>query len=236
MKAPPANSAPTCTNCGAPLTGLFCVACGQDTRRGRLGVVELAATWLGVIVSFESRLAQTMIGLTIRPGQTAREYVEGRRVRYTNPLKYVLSTCAIWWGVLALYRSTLEETSNVLPAWVDYGQWINLGLLPALAIPMPLIFWGSRRNYAEELALVLFVSGHVFLMRAFMALMNFFPIPVEWLGKWLDPIAFTVWLTWSAWAFHRGLVRFVLLRAILATAAFIWMSVLTLRFVAWLLG
>jgi hypothetical protein len=79
----------TCLNCGAPLGGSYCSACGQQA-------VDLAApTWHVVRQALEDatdvngRVLHTASAL-VSPGRLTTEFLRGRRMPYLGPLKLFL--------------------------------------------------------------------------------------------------------------------------------------------------
>lgn len=199
-----------CFNCGAELEGTFCSRCGQSNRRARLtvrGWFEDLVTHLTDLDS--SRIWQTVIGLTLRPGRVPLDYVEGRRIRYVSPIRYAIGTCALWWAAVALQPAA----STVW--WVQYGQFINLASLPLLVPFVQLAFLRTLVfNYAEYLGFMLFTTGHVFLWRVGLALIALVPDLPGHILNYADSLLFVIYFGWALWGFHRGRVRYLWLRVV----------------------
>src|SRR3546814_3210082 len=83
----PASVRGTCGNCGSPLLGKYCYACGQPVT----GMVRHFSTILGdftdTILNWDARLPRTLWPLLARPAFLPREYFAGRRVRYVSPVR-----------------------------------------------------------------------------------------------------------------------------------------------------
>jgi hypothetical protein len=103
--APENVSGTACENCGTVLAGAFCHACGQPAEHPR-SVRAFAAQAAGDLTNLDSRLLRTLGTLLARPGRLTREYLEGRRVRYTQPLQLYLGAAAAFFFVNA-YRPFL---------------------------------------------------------------------------------------------------------------------------------
>jgi hypothetical protein len=93
--APAATAAPEapvrrCENCGSPLYGEHCFACGQPTK----GLVRHFSSILGdffdTVFNIDSRVLRTIGPLLVRPGYLSLEYFAGRRVRYVTPMRLFL--------------------------------------------------------------------------------------------------------------------------------------------------
>ena len=84
------RSARRCENCGVPLQGDHCHACGQPTK----GLVRHFSSVLGdffdTVFNIDSRVLRTLGPLLTRPGFLSMEYFAGRRVRYVTPMRLFL--------------------------------------------------------------------------------------------------------------------------------------------------
>ena len=78
-----------CANCETALQGPYCHACGQ---RGHLHsrLRDLFHEALEGIIHFDGRLWRTLPLLALNPGRLSREWREGKRVRYVQPLHLFL--------------------------------------------------------------------------------------------------------------------------------------------------
>ncbi|MDL2354971.1 MAG: DUF3667 domain-containing protein [Pseudomonadota bacterium] len=78
-----------CANCGTPLTGPFCHACGQRAHVHR-SLLHLGEEFLHGLLHFDAKGWRTLPMLVAKPGKLTREYIEGRRTRYVSPLALFL--------------------------------------------------------------------------------------------------------------------------------------------------
>jgi hypothetical protein len=164
-----------CTNCGLPRTGEYCAACGQRAVNGRLTVRGITQQVAQDVLNLDRGILFTALELTRRPGDAIREYVDGRRVRYTGPVKYFVLTVALTTfattqlGVMDEVAAGLTEGLGSAPP-VSAGeisgfmsQWMTLFM--ALGVPFTAavthrLFSRARMTYAEHLALNLYSYGH----------------------------------------------------------------------------
>lgn len=76
-----------CENCGQPLLGGHCYACGQP----RKGLVRHFSSILGdfadTVLNIDSRIFRSIRPLLFQPGLLSQEYFAGRRVRYVSPVR-----------------------------------------------------------------------------------------------------------------------------------------------------
>jgi hypothetical protein len=108
-----AGSGPSCRNCGARAEGVYCPACGQETKLALPTARQFLKDAAGRYVALDGRLWRTLLPLVTRPGFLTREYFEGRRRRYIRPARLFLVLSLL---MFALIRITLE----VLP--VEVGE------------------------------------------------------------------------------------------------------------------
>jgi len=97
----------TCRNCGTPLHGPYCAACGQRVLDLDRPLRDLAGEWASSVAAFDSRLVRTLWPLVRRPGFLTAEYLAGRRVRHVHPLKLYLAISLVAFLVLALSGRSL---------------------------------------------------------------------------------------------------------------------------------
>ena len=82
--------APTCRNCGAPVSGDYCARCGQETRLQLPTFPAFMREAAGRYVAFDGRMWRTLWALVARPGFLTLEYLQGRRRRYIRPARLFL--------------------------------------------------------------------------------------------------------------------------------------------------
>lgn len=115
-----AASQAVCSDCGAPLYGPFCCQCGERTiDRHSLTLSHfLKHNLLHELSHVDGKIFRTFRYLIFRPGFLSAEYFAGRRRRYVNPVRLLL-TCLL---VLALLARTGSMTMSL-------GK-LRLNLLP----------------------------------------------------------------------------------------------------------
>ncbi len=94
------HAASDCPNCGAAVSGNFCHQCGQETVLHPPSTREFLHEFIGHYVALEGKLWKTMKLLLLKPGQLSLEYMQGRRVRYIQPLRVYLTFSLIFFAVI----------------------------------------------------------------------------------------------------------------------------------------
>jgi hypothetical protein len=86
----PAATARRCENCGTPLLGEHCYACGQPTKGLVRHFSSVVGDFMDTVFNIDSRVLRTLGPLLLRPGWLTLEYCAGRRVRYVTPARLFL--------------------------------------------------------------------------------------------------------------------------------------------------
>ena len=90
-EAAPVNAAAAparaCQNCGEPLLGEHCYACGQPVKGLVRHFSSIIGDFLDTVLNIDSRVFRTLGPLFAKPGYLSQEYFAGRRVRYVSPVR-----------------------------------------------------------------------------------------------------------------------------------------------------
>ena len=82
-----ATAGNACGNCGTPLLGEHCYACGQPVKGLVRHFSSIIGDTLDSVFNLDTRIFRTLGPLFTKPGYITREYFEGRRVRYVSPVR-----------------------------------------------------------------------------------------------------------------------------------------------------
>ncbi|MBC7826679.1 MAG: DUF3667 domain-containing protein [Chitinophagaceae bacterium] len=169
-----------CLNCNTALEHgqRFCPTCGQSTKTHRLSITHFFHEAFHAVTHADKGVFHLLKCLSIRPGTTAKEYLQGRRKAYFNPFTFFLLIMGVF-VFLNMYfnppRKTVEPDTRVLariPTETGKQNYIatmdrvdrvsgftrnNGNILAMVAVPyISLITWAFFRkreyNYAEHLA------------------------------------------------------------------------------------
>lgn len=111
-----------CLNCGTPLIGSHCHACGQAAHVHR----SLGAFFhdlLHGVFHFEGKVWRTLPLLAWRPGKLTREYIEGRRASYVSPIALFLFFVFLMFAVFHATESHEEHDAG--EGLVGVGQSVE---------------------------------------------------------------------------------------------------------------
>jgi hypothetical protein len=92
---PAAGPAKACANCGAPMYGPYCYACGQPEKGMVRHLANVLSDVADTIFNVDSRIFRSILPLYFRPGFLTLEYFAGRRTRYVTPFRLFFFLCVI---------------------------------------------------------------------------------------------------------------------------------------------
>jgi hypothetical protein len=192
----------TCKNCDAPLTGKFCSNCGQKAEIHRITLSHVFHDFLHAFTHADKGFLLLIKKLITKPGIVAREYIEGKRKKYFNPLSFLVITSTIHALISEEigYFAAMGESSGAgeggggarrMPAiWIeafqisnDNGKLLTLILIaPLLAFLSWIFFKRSKYLFAETFVLNSFIvaESHVIRTLIFIPWFLLFPQAAGW--------------------------------------------------------
>jgi hypothetical protein len=85
-----------CLNCGTETPGRYCPACGQQNIEPKQSVWHLVNHFFSDITHFDGKFFVTVKDLFTKPGFLSKEYMQGRRASYLDPIRMYIFTSAIF--------------------------------------------------------------------------------------------------------------------------------------------
>lgn len=106
------SAARRCDNCGSPLLGEHCYACGQPTKGLVRHFSSIIGDFFDSVFNFDTRTLRTLGPLLTRPGYLSNEYFHGHRVRYVSPVRLFFFLCIAAFFALQLTVGIDLESSG----------------------------------------------------------------------------------------------------------------------------
>jgi hypothetical protein len=170
----------TCINCSREVETPYCPQCGQRSPVRGINFANLWADFAARIYGFDGMFPRTLKDLTIRPGQVAREYIAGNRVKYYGPVGYFFLMLTLYLLLASMLEIDLVDfTMKSSPATSQQGagqreislminQWVN-GNIRTVSFIIALFtvfftwlfFRKSGYNLIQSAVLIFFVNGHI---------------------------------------------------------------------------
>jgi hypothetical protein len=159
-----------CLNCGSTVTGKYCSECGQENIEPKESVWNLISHFFNDVTHFDGKFFSTLKRLLFCPGFLSKEYMNGRRARYLNPIRMYLFTSFIFFLVFfstfhindrefkdanfTLQGKSLQQIDSLSPAeFSDFTKLLNHG------VPMTREQFKQYRDSAKDNATIHFFDN-----------------------------------------------------------------------------
>lgn len=96
-----------CLNCGTPLVGEFCHACGQAGHVHQT-LASIGHDLLHGVFHFEGKIWRTLPMLVTRPGELTRRYIAGERARFVSPMALFLFAVFLMFAVIHAFAGEFD--------------------------------------------------------------------------------------------------------------------------------
>lgn len=104
---PNENQSYNCFSCGEDMTGVFCYACGNKNDNYRRSVWTLGFELFASLTALEGRTWRSLKSLIFKPGEMARSFADGARIKWTSPVRMYLAMSLLLFGYVALSQTQL---------------------------------------------------------------------------------------------------------------------------------
>lgn len=95
----------------------FCPNCGQKNKSHKITFGSFLHEVFAGFTSWDAKFWKTIIPLITKPGKVSKDYIEGKRIRYTNPFRFYLTTSIIFFlliGAVDTYNKFKELSNGVV--------------------------------------------------------------------------------------------------------------------------
>ena len=106
-----------CANCGAPMHGPYCYACGQPEKGMIRQLASVLSDVLDTVFNIDSRVFRSLFPLYFRPGYLTLEYFAGRRVRYVTPFRLFFFLCLVAFFAIQIALNMGDSSFNSNFKW-----------------------------------------------------------------------------------------------------------------------
>ncbi|MGF1925250.1 MAG: DUF3667 domain-containing protein [Bacteroidia bacterium] len=164
-----------CKNCSHQFAGKFCNNCGQKASVGTINFKDIFHEAWHNLTHTDTGYLQLFWDLLVRPGQTIKNYLAGKRKSYFSPFTFYIVTTSLlilitnW---VFKKEDLLYKTNNEFGNY--HAQNINYILfyfLPIITVLLWLFFKKYFKNLAESLTVTIFMFG---ALNFFLLLCNIF--------------------------------------------------------------
>lgn len=118
-----------CLNCGAQTPQRFCSNCGQENIEPKETVWHFITHFINDIIHFDGKFFSTIKLLLFKPGFLTKEYVQGKRARYLDPVKMYLFTSFIFF---LIFFSVFKINDARINDNISFGNKSNEKLISSM--------------------------------------------------------------------------------------------------------
>lgn len=153
-----------CLNCETEFTGKFCPNCGQKSNTKRLKLREMLADFSNSFWGCDNKFVNTLLNLVRRPGHMVREYLQGKRSRYYNPLRMLIWIISIY----AIYSFIIGEDPFIVDKAIDEDVDVKGSLEKYIFLRVAMDFWdfiSNNKLYYMIFGAIITVPTYTFAFR-----------------------------------------------------------------------
>ena len=147
-------------------TARFCPSCGQSVKMLSRPWLEITRELLAETLDWDGRMFRSFGLLLSRPGFLSQEYIAGKRVTYTSPVRMYLVISLLFFLVLPMI---LPPTTNVNPDHklsVDLYSKGMFVMLPVFALLLKVFY--RRFYYMDHLVFTVHLFSASYIVFAIM--------------------------------------------------------------------
>lgn len=103
----------TCLNCGAPLAGPYCHACGQKAASLHVALHDFVHDATHEFLHLDGKIVRSVKLLLTKPGLLTKEFLAGRRAQYITPLRLYLTFSVLFFALAAIIPDATKGAFKV---------------------------------------------------------------------------------------------------------------------------
>jgi len=181
-----------CKNCKVLLTGNYCSHCGQKSKVDKIDAKYLISEIPETFFQVNHGFFFTILEIFRNPGNTIRNYLDGKRKNYIKPIAYVLLLSTLYallanlisgstfLGEIVLGMAeggTSKESDPILSLilqWIaDNHAYSTVLFLPFFSLASFLAFKKFNFNFFEHFVINAYLSGQQAIIYSFFILIQY---------------------------------------------------------------
>jgi len=127
----------------------FCHQCGQSVVVIQKPLKPVLKDMFHEMLDIDGKVLITLKSMILKPGLLSKEYCDGKRMKYTPPLRLYLVISFICLAMLALLDSYDSGSEMGVHALKEFGPKLMFIMLPVFALILQLLF--ARTYYLSNL-------------------------------------------------------------------------------------
>ena len=158
-----------CLNCGNETVNCFCSICGQKNSTHRFSMKHFFLhDFIHGVFHLDKGFLFTLKELYTRPGNSIREYIQGKRAKHFNYftlmlLIYALSHFLAKIPEKSVYDIMIDNNISVgnYKVLKEYAKFIMLLYIPLYSLATFLFYYKSKLNYTEHVVMAMYYSSAI---------------------------------------------------------------------------
>ncbi|WP_231464261.1 MULTISPECIES: DUF3667 domain-containing protein [unclassified Pedobacter] len=238
------STAPThhhnCLNCDSEVIKNYCANCGQKISTHRYSLKHFVEhDFVHGVWHVDKGVLYTIKELFTRPGNSVREFIQGKRARLFNFVTLIVLILAIA-GLLAPYQQlrlvdimpqNIKDTMNTIDKFsTKYPKVVILILIPLYSLFTSFWFRKAKLNYSEHLVLNSYkTAGELIIGLMFSILTIFYANPttlfyIYYIFVGLGGMIYTVWFYSQFFSGYGNSKKAAIFRAIMVPVSYLFLS------------
>ena len=206
-----------CKNCGHRIDGKFCTSCGQNSNVGRIDLPNFLNEVTESVFQINRGFFYTIRELFLRPGNTLKDFLNGKRKNHFKPIAYVLTLSTLYflitqsanqntwmddgitgWMAGATDQNSETQVSPIISWFSKNYAYSILLLIPIFSLASYLSFKKFGKNYLEHIVINSYITGHQAIFYALFSILGIF-IKSDLIEMFplLVAISYTCWVFWQ---------------------------------------
>lgn len=231
----------TCLNCGTIVTDKFCPHCGQKKEVKRLSWRTLIEEIHYFFFIEEGGFFKTVTELAIRPGSLYKNYLDGKRKKYEEPISFLLICITLFVLVYQIALVVTHHESINTTTWLTndpqtkaminkYRTMIELIILPFTSFITFLVIAYPRLNYIEVFSISFFAFSFLFVLLSAEYIVCII-LNLNFRTNAFDIVTIGIYAAWSLYAFYtlykNYTIQFLIPRILIAWigGVFLWFNI-----------
>lgn len=158
--------APTCANCqtALPVNANYCLQCGQSTKSYQRPFGTFFKDAMHELLDIDGQLWLTIKTLLLKPGLASYEYGEGKRSKYTPPLRLYLVVSVVFFVIFSSFQHVYTRDISYSGSTTDLYSRAMFVLFPLFAFYIKCFYWKSYYLVNLVFSMHLHTVGYLALM------------------------------------------------------------------------
>ena len=103
-----------CLNCGTEVIENYCSHCGQENTEANISFWHLVTHFFNDITHFDGKFFTTLKKLITKPGFLPLAFVEGKRMRYLDPVRMYIFTSFLFFLLFFSFSKINNLNENIV--------------------------------------------------------------------------------------------------------------------------